>query len=72
MFLNRARNRWNVADSLHEKQAFIIWLISKITVTNEKITAHINYDTITKRLCDFDIEIDSIERDKMMTFWRKH
>lgn len=72
VFLKRARNRWDVADSLYEKQTFIIWLISKITVTNEKITAHINYDTITKRLCDFDIEIDSIERDKMMTFWRKH
>ncbi|MBE0700833.1 MAG: recombinase family protein, partial [Acholeplasmataceae bacterium] len=72
VFLNKARKRWNEADSLQEKQTFIIWLISKITVTNEKIVAHINYDTITKRLCDFDIEIERIEREKMMTFWRKY
>ena len=72
VFLNRARKKWNDADSLNEKQTFIIWLISKITVTNGKIIAHINYDTITKRLCDFDIEIDSIDREKMMTFWRKY
>lgn len=69
-FLNKARKRWSDANSLDEKQRVIIWLISKITVTNESITAHINYDTITKKLCDFHMEIDNIDRHKMMKLWR--
>lgn len=71
VFLNRARKRWSDASSLDEKQRVTIWLISKITVTNQSITAHINYDTITKKLGDFHMEIDKIDRDKMMKLWSK-
>jgi len=69
-FLNKARKRWDEVDTLHEKQAFIIWLISKITVTNETIIAHFNYDTITKRLCEFHIAFDSVKRNAIMKMWR--
>jgi site-specific DNA recombinase len=70
VFLNKARKRWNDADSLNDKQSFIVWLISKITVTNETITAHFNYDTITKKLCEFHITVDNIERKELMKIWR--
>jgi chromosome segregation ATPase len=71
-FLNRARKRWHEADTLNEKQAYIVWLISKISVTNDIITAHFNFDTITKKLCEFHIAFDSIEREKIMKLWRKY
>ena len=69
-FLKKAKKRWDDANTLDEKQRFIVWLISKVTITNENITAYINYDTITNRLCDFHIEVDIIERDKIMKLWR--
>jgi hypothetical protein len=46
-------------------------MISKISITNEKITAYFNYDMVTKSLCDFDIEIASIKRDVLMNLWKK-
>lgn len=69
-FLKKAKKRWDDANSLDERQRVLVWLISKITVTNDRITAHINYDTITKKLCDFHLEINYIEREKMMKLWR--
>jgi site-specific DNA recombinase len=69
-FIKKTKEKWNQAESMHEKQKVIVWLISKIVVTNEKVSVYVNYDTVTKRLCDFDIEFNSIERDMLIKIWR--
>jgi hypothetical protein len=46
-------------------------IISKISISNDDIIAHLNYDGVTKRLCDFDIEIASIKRDVLVNLWKK-
>jgi hypothetical protein len=46
-------------------------MISKISITNEKITAYFKYELVTKRRCDFDIEIARIKRDVLMNLWKK-
>ena len=46
-------------------------MISKISITNEKITLYFNYDMVSKRLSDFDIEIVSIKRDILNNMWKK-
>ena len=56
-----------VANLAKDHDIFATFLV----VTNEKVSVYVNYDTVTKRLCDFDIEFESIERDKLIFMWRK-
>ena len=46
-------------------------VISKIVVENELIKVFINYDMITGKLCNFDIEISKISKETLMKTWRK-
>lgn len=46
-------------------------VISKIIVENELLKVFINYDMITGKLCNFDIEISKISRETLMKTWRK-
>lgn len=68
--VHKVRQRWDEADNHESRVKLIRWFISNIIVTNDVVTAHINYDTITKKLCDFDIEIASIKRHTLMGVWK--
>ena len=57
---------------MKSKEFISIWLdlfLLKSPVTNENHNAHINM-TQYKDLCDFHMEIDNIDRHKMMKLWR--
>jgi len=71
IIIKKFRKRWHGIDNYEELGKFIYDLFSKVVITNEEIKAYINYDMITGKLCDFDIEIGNIERDKLMRIWRK-
>jgi len=64
-FIHHKRNAWESAED-QEKIILIKEIISNVIITNEEVTACINYDTITNKLCDFEIKIASIEKSKLM------
>ena len=69
MSLRKFKKRWREFENLGK---FLYDMLSRVVITNEIIRAYINYDMITNKLCDFDIEIASIERSKLMKIWRKY
>ncbi len=53
-YIKRIKSQWESKSTHEEKILAIKSMISKIAITNEKITAYFNYDMVTKRLCDFE------------------
>lgn len=68
--IHKLRHQWDEADTHEARTKLIRTFISNIIVSNDFVRAFINYDTITKKLCDFDIEIASIKRDTLMGIWK--
>jgi hypothetical protein len=69
--IRRIKELWESKNTHDEKLFAVKTIISKISISNDDIIAHLNYDMVTKRLCDFDIEIASIKRDVLMNLWKK-
>jgi site-specific DNA recombinase len=69
--IRKFKKRWREFENPDDLGKFLYDMLSRVVITNEIIRAYINYDMITNKLCDFDIEIASIERSKLMKIWRK-
>jgi site-specific DNA recombinase len=70
-YVRRIKELWESKSTHDEKMFAVKKIISKISISNDDIIAHLNYDGVTKRLCDFDIEIASIKRDVLVNLWKK-
>ncbi len=70
--VRKFKNRWQGLEDPDESGRFIYDMLSKVVITNDVVKAYINYDMVTGKLCDFDIEIASIDRESLMKIWRNH
>lgn len=68
--VQKTRQQFEEANDHESRTRLIRGLISNIIVTNDSIIAYVNYDTITRKLCDFEIEIANIKRDTLMHIWK--
>jgi hypothetical protein len=68
--VGKFKNRWQGLENPDDLGKFIYDLLSNVVITNDTIKAYINYDMMTGKLCDFDIEIAKNEREKLMRIWR--
>ncbi|BCR35199.1 recombinase family protein [Mariniplasma anaerobium] len=68
--IKKFKNLWKSKENYDDLGKFIYEMLSRLVITNEIIKAYINYDMITRKLCDFDIEIASIDRSLLMRIWR--
>ena len=69
--IRRIKELWESKSTHDEKMFAVKKIISKISISNDDIIPHLKYDGVTKRLCDFDIEIARIKRDVLMNLWKK-
>ena len=68
--IKKLDKKWSELKEREDATKFIQNFISRITITNEVVSAYINYDKLSNQLVNFDIEIANIERDKLMKIWR--